>query len=236
MTTTPATKWDGIVVNYTNAAGTPSKVGRIKKVPAPTYTAEDIDVTDQDSGGIKEYISGMKDGSEIELVMNDIPTDPGQISLLADEGKVGSFQFVFPNGRSLTFGASIKTCNIVEDGKAMALSVKAKVSGAVSRGLDEVKLSALAVSTGTLFPSATPVFDPDIREYYLPEINATGTITVTPTSAGNTITVNGTGVTSGAASGNITITAGSITPIYVVVSKDAKTTTVYTIKAARASS
>jgi predicted secreted protein len=199
MTTTPATKWDGIVVNYTNAAGTPAKVGRIKKVPAPTYTAEDIDVTDQDSGGIKEYISGMKDGSEIEIVCNDIPTDAGQINLLADEGKVGSFQFVFPNGRSLTFGASIKTCNIVEDGKAMALSIKAKVSGAVSRGLDEVKLTALAVSTGTLFPA----FDDDVREYQLPEINGTATITVTPTSAGNTITVNGTGVTSGAASGNI---------------------------------
>jgi hypothetical protein len=243
---TSAYAWQGIVTYYTAstsctvaaARGTRTQVKYIKKVPAPTYTAEDIDVTDQDSGGVKEYIAGLKEGSEVEFVMNDIPSDPGQKALDGDEGNTGLIEHIFPSGRSITYNITIKTVNIIEDGKAGALSVKGKVTGTISKGTDLIPLDSLAVSVGTIFPA----FSATVYEYQLPEVNATDKIKVTPSissdnvTAGGVITVNGTAVADGVASGDIALTAGSITNIEVRVACAGKTATVYKIKAARAAS
>jgi copper chaperone CopZ len=172
----------------------------------------------------------MKEGSEVELVMNDIPSDTGQAALIADEGNVGTILHVFPSGRSIQYPITIKTVNVIDDGKAGALSVKGKVSGTIVRGTTVQQLSALTVSAGTLFP----VFAAGTYEYQLPETNGTASITVTPTSASASITVDGTAVTSGAASGAIALTAGAITTIEIIVQRTGYTTTVYKIKAARA--
>lgn len=94
-------------------------------------------------------------------------------------------------------------------------------------------LTALAVTGGTL----TPGFGAAVTSYTVPDVTyATGSITVTPTqaAAGATITVNGTAVASGTASGAIALDAGVPKTINVVVTEVGKTPLTYTIVATRA--
>jgi hypothetical protein len=228
--------WMNIVTKYTPSAsctvtaarGVEQTVGRIKKIPAPTYTAEDIDVTDQDSAGVKQFIAGLKEGSEVEFVMNDSPNDAGQQALIGDEGYSGSMKHTFPSGRSITYPITIKTVNLIEDGKAGAISVKAKVSGTIVRGLNNINLTDMAVGTGTLVPA----FSATKYDYLVSEIHGTTTVTVTPTcAAADLIQVNGQTTASAAATNPaITLTDDAITTIQVKVTKAGYTPTVYTIK------
>jgi hypothetical protein len=230
MATNPSA-WQSITVTYTSAAGVTTTVGRIKKVPAPQFTAEDIDVTDQDSGGVKQFISGLKEGNEIEFIMNDIPTDAGQIALdaAATAGETGTFIMTFPTGRTVTFQAAVKTFDLIEDNKAAAISCKVKVSGTITRGGTKQNLSALTVSAGTLYPT----FAATTYEYLVTE--TTGSITVTPTSASATIYVNGKAVTSGQASDAISLTIGEFKKIGILVERAGYASTAYTINTYRIS-
>ena len=89
---TLAYAWKDIVTTFMNAAGTSATVAEIKTVPAPQFTAEDIDVTNMDSGGVKEFIAGMKEGNEIEFIGNDVPSDTGQqlLEAAATAGESGT--------------------------------------------------------------------------------------------------------------------------------------------------
>jgi hypothetical protein len=89
----------------------------------------------------------------------------------------------------------------------------------------------LALSTGTL----TPTFASGTTAYTASVSNATTSITVTPTrsEANATITVNGTAVTSGNASGAINLTVGANTITTVVTAQDGTTKT-YTVTVIRA--
>jgi hypothetical protein len=229
---TQAYAWQDIEVKFTPAGGAAVIVGEIKKVPAPQFTAEDIDVTNQDSGGVKEFISGLKEGNEIEFVGNDVPSDAGQQALdaAATAGQSGSFLFEFPSGRSVSFVGAVKTFDLIEDNKAAAFSCKVKVSGTITRGTSKVNLSDLTVDDGTLFPA----FSATTYEYYLPEINGVAHTHLTPTSAGATIKINGTAVATTVKSGEIALTAGAITKIGILVTKTGSTPTAYTIWVGRA--
>ncbi|MCU7526562.1 MAG: cadherin-like beta sandwich domain-containing protein [Ignavibacteria bacterium] len=127
----------------------------------------------------------------------------------------------------MTFSAAVKTFDYIEDGGVLRFSCKAKVSGKPTYAADPVQLSALTISSGTLYPT----FAAGTYNYFATA--SASPITVTPTSAGATITVNGTAVTSGQASGNITLTTGAINEVIISVAKDAKTTTFYKILVGR---
>lgn len=90
-------------------------------------------------------------------------------------------------------------------------------------------LSALTLSAGVLNPS----FDPDVTSYDTMYIGDTS-VTVTPTAAdaGTTITVNGTPVTNGNASGAIALPSGNTTITLLLTGTDGLTNT-YTITAHR---
>jgi Lambda phage tail tube protein, TTP/Cadherin-like beta sandwich domain len=229
---TQAYAWKSIVTTFTNAAGTSATVAEIKTVPAPQFTAEDIDVTNQDSGGVKEFIAGLKEGNEIEFIGNDVPSDTGQglLDAAAAAGESGTFLLTFPSGRTITFTAAIKTFDIVEDNGAGAFSCKVKVSGTVTRGSTKIQLSALTTTAGTLFPT----FAAGTYLYTVAAAHATATCTVTPTCATGTIKVNGTLVTSGQASGNITLTDAATTEIGILVTKTGSAATMYKLIVSRA--
>ena len=93
-------------------------------------------------------------------------------------------------------------------------------------------LSAMTISSGTL----SPVFASGTASYTASVTNATTSITVTPTvtQANATITVNGTAVTSGNASGAISLSVGSNTITTVVTAQDGTTTQTYTTAVTRA--
>jgi len=103
----------------------------------------------------------------------------------------------------------------------------------VTRAASNVStLSALALSSGTL----SPTFASGTTSYSTSVANAVTSITVTPTrtEANATITVNGTAVTSGSASGAISLNVG-LNPITVVVTaQDGTTTSTYTVNVTRA--
>lgn len=232
--TTQAYAWQSITVTYTNSSGQSATVAEVKTVPAPQFTAEDIDVTSQDSGNIKEFIPGMKEGNEIEFIGNDVPSDTGQGYLAADAaaGANGHFALTFPSGRTIEFDCAVKTFDIIDDNGAGAFSCKVKVSGTPTRSSSVVQLSALTTTAGTLFPT----FAAGTYTYTVAALHATSTCTVTPTSAGSTIYVNGTLVSSGSASGNIALTDAAITEISINVRKSGYTSTTYKLVVSRAAS
>ena len=229
---TLAYAWKDITTTFMNAAGTSATVAEIKTVPAPQFTSEDIDVTNQDSGGVKEFIAGMKEGNEIEFIGNDVPSDAGQqlLEAAATAGESGTFTLAFPSGRTISFVAAIKTFDIIEDNGAGAFSCKVKVSGVPTRGTSPIQLSALTTTAGTLFPA----FSASVYQYTVAAVHATANCTVTPTCATGTIKVNGTTVATGQASGNIALTDGGITEIGVLVTKSGSTATMYKILVSRA--
>jgi gliding motility-associated-like protein len=95
-------------------------------------------------------------------------------------------------------------------------------------------LSNLTLSSGTL----NPAFDGATNNYTADVSNATTSITVTPTTtdATSTVTVNGSAVTSGNASGPISLNVGPNTITTVVTAQDGTTTNTYTVVITRAPS
>jgi len=99
---------------------------------------------------------------------------------------------------------------------------------------NDVNLSNLATSSGTL----TPTFAPGTTAYTVNVPSSTSSITVTPTinDPAATVKVNGTVVTSGTASGSITLAEGINTINTVVTAQDGVTTKTYTLTVKRGSS
>jgi hypothetical protein len=87
-------------------------------------------------------------------------------------------------------------------------------------------LSGLTLSAGTLSPS----FATGTTSYSATETNLSSiTVTPTATQANATITVNGAAVSSGTASGNITLSPGSNTLTILVTAQDGVTTQTYMV-------
>jgi gliding motility-associated-like protein len=130
---------------------------------------------------------------------------------------------------TLTVGANVITTVVTAQDGSTTKTYTTTVTRAGSANAD---LSALAVSTGTL----SPTFASGTTAYNASVSNATTSITVPPTraEANATITVNGTAVTSGSASGNITLTVGANTITTVVTAQDGTTTKTYTVTVTRA--
>lgn len=95
---------------------------------------------------------------------------------------------------------------------------------------NDANLSAFTISSGTL----SPAFAAGTTSYTASVTNATTSITVTPTrsQANATIKVNNTAVTSGSASGNLTLNIGDNVISTVVTAQDAGTKT-YTLTVTR---
>lgn len=98
----------------------------------------------------------------------------------------------------------------------------------------DANLSGLAISQGTL----TPTFSSGTTSYSANVSNATTSITLTPTVADSTatVTVNGTAVTSGNASGSIALAVGSNTINTTVTAQDGTTTKSYVVTVIREAS
>src|SRR6185437_6433947 len=92
-------------------------------------------------------------------------------------------------------------------------------------------LASLSISGGTL----SPAFASGTTNYTATV--GTASVTVTPTTSDATakVTVNGTGVTSGAASGTIPLVVGSNTITTMVIAQDGTTTDMYTLTVTRLS-
>lgn len=103
---------------------------------------------------------------------------------------------------------------------------------AVTRISNDATLSALTASDGTL----SPAFSGSTTSYTLSVANAVTSVTLTPTVTEShaTVTVNGNAVTSGQASGSISLNVGSNPVAIVGTAQDGTTTTTYTVSVNRA--
>ena len=102
-----------------------------------------------------------------------------------------------------------------------------------SNASSDATLSSLSLSGST---SLSPTFASQTTSYTARVANGRGSITVTPTinESHATVTVNGITVTSGAASGNISLNIGSNTINVVVTAQDRTTSKTYSITVTRA--
>ena len=98
---------------------------------------------------------------------------------------------------------------------------------------DNAQLANLQLNVSVL----DQAFQPDQLMYTANVANATATITVTPTTndANATMTVNGVAVTSGSASGVITLNVGDNTISVVVTAEDGTTSQIYMVAVTRPS-
>lgn len=207
-------------------------------------TVDTAEVTTHDSAdAYKEFLPGLLDAGDVSLEGFFEPTDAtGQYAMLTDMNarQIRACVITFPasTGATWTFNGLITNIKIGDapvDG-AIPFNATIKVSGKPS--------FAISASTGLTDPffalSGSAVVSPapagDEYSYVATVLNPVESITVTPTATAGTIKVNGSTVTSGAASSAIPLTAGEITPIIITVTETNKAPKTYTINVVRAAS
>jgi len=165
---------------------------------------------------------------------------PGDATKALIATELGVWTTDLLNGASTTWNPSNSgLANVEVDMLKFRASDRTLAAATHGRGLFTTTLPApaaatllthLTISSGTL----TPTFATATTSYSANVTNAVASITVTPTAiAGATITVNGTAVPSGTASGAIALSLGSNNIDIVAKSQDGTTTNSYTIAVTR---
>src|SRR6202000_588506 len=144
------------------------------------------------------------------------------------------------NGTTIVSGAASGNIPLAVGPNLVTIVVKASDnSTSITYTIDVVRTSSadanlanLALSSGTL----SPAFASATTSYAVNVTNATSSITVTPTvdDPDASVTVNGVAVTSGSASGNISLSTGANIIRLVVAGSDTTTQQTYTITVTRA--
>jgi hypothetical protein len=212
-------KWNGTLL------------AEVQTIGAIGVTRDLVDVTYLNSPNhAKEYKAGWKDGKEFTVTMNFVPSDPGQVALMADfsAGTMREVIVIGPDGICTLIFDAVPVGNVElnfdKPAQIVATAVM-KVTGDVVYGYTAAAtLSALALTTATLVPA----FNPDVHEY---AATTTGTsFTVTPTCAGaDTITVNDSVVATGVPSSAIASAKVDIYPVTIRTKEDDKVDSVYTV-------
>ena len=138
---------------------------------------------------------------------------------IANSGATTTSYTVTSLTNGTAYAIQLRAVNAEGDGAAATAASATPLSS-------DAKLSALTISQGTL----TPTFASTITAYRATVPNATASLTVTPTvnESNATVEVNGTAVTSGTASGSITLNVGDNTISIVGTAQNTTTTLTYT--------
>lgn len=212
-------------------------VARLTNITPPELSRDDIDVTDHDSpDGFREFVPGLKQSGEVPLEGNLIPTDSTQTGLLAavdiDEPEEWTIEFPTIPKLYIRFFGYVKSFAIAEapvEG-VMKFTATIKATGKpiietdTSAGLTDLVLEDDKSTTIDLMPEFSGPGE------YFADAGESETVTVTPTGASHTITVNGSTVQSGSASGAINLTLDAVTVITVKAWQEGKAPITYVIK------
>jgi hypothetical protein len=164
----------------------------------------------------------------------------GQIAMLTDMNAKTTRQAIITLPDSIatwTFNAFITKWKIGEAGMDGAIPFTAELQ------ITGKPVFAVTTSTGLTTPffaiSNSAVINPapagNVYTYVATVLTAVASVTVTPTASAGTITVQGNTVASGVASSAVTLgSAGSVTPITIVVTETGKAPKTYTIYLSRA--
>lgn len=214
-------------------------VGRLTNLNPPETTRADHNVTDHDSpDGVEQFIPGLTNGGEVTFEGNLIATNDSQMGLAAAaaSGDPEEWTIEFPTTPILTisFEGYVNAFKVAEaptDG-TLKFSAKIKVTslpiigGDVSGGLTGLVLTD---SGGAL--TLSPTFNNGKYEYFTTTDKAT--LTVKPTAADHTITVNGMLVPSAGTTGDIALNKSELNTITVRAWEAGMAPVTYTVKVYR---
>jgi predicted secreted protein len=211
-------------------------------ISGPSLSSDDVEVTNHDSpGGSKEYIPALMDTGEVSFDGNFIPGDASQQRLLSDQRNrtVAQWRIVLPDATDIdnrskwTFDGYIKSLDFsYPTPDQMTISGTMKLAGAATlASVESAVLTGLVVTgddSGAL--TAKPALSlSDTYEYAYVAGGSDTEVTVTATcAAADEIYVNSASVTSGVASGAITLEDGANTIVVRVVEED-KNARLYTL-------
>ncbi|SDM17396.1 phage tail tube protein [Bacillus sp. OK048] len=214
-----------------------ASVADLTSIGGLELSADTKETTTLDSvDGYRTFMQGLKDGGEVSMSGYFNPADTtGQVALYNafNSGALINFKILFPFGASWDFSGivtNIKTGADLED--AVSFEGTIKVSGKPALGLTpSTGLSALTL-TGT-GGALTPAFNKDMPLYAFSGVTATS-VTLTATGAGQTIALFVDGVfqqilTSGAASGAISIPAVGSKKLTIIANESSKAPKIYEI-------
>ena len=183
--------------------------------------------------------------SDITLTFNNTTTDYTATAVNTIESTTvtatttNTAATITVNSTPVTSGVASGDINLAVGSNTITILVTAEDTSTQSytitvtrEGSSDTSLSGLSLSVGIL----SPVFAGNISAYTATVENVTATITVTPTSGNDmaTITVGGTSVTSGVASGDIALGVGDTTITIIVTPENNSTPQTYTVTVTRA--
>lgn len=88
------------------------EVKQISAIVDPTGEASDLDASNLQSPGVKEYIAGLRDSSAVSITGQRVKTDAGQNLLRDNQGLVAKFRNTYVDGEILNYSATIKSFRI----------------------------------------------------------------------------------------------------------------------------
>ena len=95
-----------------DAGTTWTEVKQITDLVDPTGEASDLDASNLQSPGVKEYIAGLRDSSSVNITGQRVKTDAGQNTLRDNQGAVAQFRNTYGDGEILTYTATIKSFHV----------------------------------------------------------------------------------------------------------------------------
>lgn len=114
-----------------------TEIAEVKSIGGPNEDSEELDATHlRSTGGYREFLQSFKDGGEVPLVMNFIPSDASQNSTtglrkLFQTGATRGFKITFPDTTTCAFDAYVKAIGTpVAVGAVLELNATLRISGA----------------------------------------------------------------------------------------------------------
>lgn len=127
----------GAVLEYVET-GTNVPIGELTNIGGIGLTADTIEVTSHDSTSrFREFLQGIRDGGEISIEGNHVPSDDGQAAMYThfngdgDGGGLEAMIITFPDASNWTFNAIVTNYQAGDapyDGK-LGFSATLKISG-----------------------------------------------------------------------------------------------------------
>ena len=117
-----------------DTGGSFTTIAEVLDIDGPNQEREQIEVTNHDSDGWREYIAGLRDGGEISFGVNMVPGSQDDLRTQYDNGTQENYQILYPNGWKDAFAAIVTSWGTKSpvDG-AVTDEIKLKISGEVIR-------------------------------------------------------------------------------------------------------
>lgn len=118
----------------TTSAGPFTAIGEVKNLSLPEETADAVEATHLGSGGVREYVPGLRDGGEFSIEFNFVQAGYSALKTKFDAGVAFGAQAEEPNGDTWTgtvILTALKSGDLVA-GEVITGSATFKVSGALA--------------------------------------------------------------------------------------------------------